>query len=93
MGSRSRASSHLRVLRPLARLDERLEVDAGELQTLACVGEARKFEEATVVAVRVIVVLQNSASSSCLVACNLGAWTYSLVLVRAYEDRDSFCQR
>ena len=58
MGSRSRASSHLRVLRPFAHAHELLDVDAGGLQTLARVDEAREFEEATVVAVRVVGVLQ-----------------------------------
>ena len=52
------ATSHMRVVRALAALNQRLDVDAGELQTLARVDEAREFEEATVVAVRVVGVLK-----------------------------------
>ena len=84
--------SYLRVVRPLARLDELLDVDAGELQTLALVDEARELDEAAAVVVGLVCVLQRSAIRSRLYVRVQGVFIYALVLVWADTYRRTFRQ-
>ena len=78
-------------MRPLARLDERLNVDAGGLQTLALVDELRELAEAAVL-VRIVCVLQRSAKRSRLHSRIREAIAYALVCVFTAEDGCSFRQ-
>ena len=89
MIARARASSYLRVLWPLARLDERLDVDAGELQTLARVNKTREFEETAVVAVRVVGVLKKGIAIVCMFARSSNV-SYALVRMCADQNRRTF---
>ena len=52
---------HLRAVRALARLNERLDVDAGVLEALASVNEARELAKAAAVVVGFAGVLRISA--------------------------------
>ena len=79
-------------MRPLARLHERLDVDAGELQTLARVDEARELGETAAVVVGVVGVLQRSGSPLRLFARDRAAFAYSLMNVFAEENCRTFRQ-
>ena len=82
---------YLIVVRPLARLNERIDVDAGELQALARIDEARELFEAAIF-VRVVCVLQRSTMRSRLNSHVRAAFTYALVKVVASESYRAFRQ-